>query len=184
MKTFDDIISEATQSRTVLQAKMLGLQPDGHGGYYKNNEFVAKTEKDIRGLPFLKFFNQNQKPGHDPDQVRTKNNQQPVGTQIRSEEVRERYINNEIYNVGDKVEVIESGLVGEIIRRGTNYLICVTEDNVMFKPWLTDIREWTEISGVPADQREVGTDSLTKYAMKMADVKNIKNFINKYKKRN
>lgn len=184
MKTFDNILLEASKSRSAIQAKMLGLRSDGHGGYYKNGEFFAKTAKDPRGLSILKFYNQDQKPGTDPKQIRTKNNQQPVGIQVNPEVVRNKYINNEIYNVGDKVQVVESGMVGTIIRRGTNYLICVTEDNVMFKPWLTDIKEWTEVSGVPADQREVGTDSLRKYVMKMTGVRDIKNFINKYKKRN
>ena len=36
------------------------------------------------------------------------------------------------------------GLVGRIIRRGTNYLICVTEDNIMFKSWIKDVMESKE----------------------------------------
>ena len=79
-----------------------------------------------------------------------------------------------------------TGLTGKIIRRGTNYLICVTEDNVMFKPWIRDVVEWTNKSGVPANQREVGTDALRKYVMSVSDTKaidnfSIKKFINKYK---
>jgi len=38
-------------------------------------------------------------------------------------------------------------------------------------------------SGVSADQREVGTDSYRKYAMRMTGTQEIKNFINKYKKK-
>ena len=72
-------------------------------------------------------------------------------------------------------------MVGKIIRRGTNYLICVTEDNIMFKSWIKDVNEWTEVSGVPAKQREVGTDQLRKYVMSLTQTKDIKNFINKYK---
>ena len=77
--------------------------------------------------------------------------------------------------------------MGEIIRRGTNYLICVTEDNIMFKSWIKDLNEWTEQSGVPADQREVGTNSFREYTMRMTDTKkidnfNVKRFINKYRK--
>jgi hypothetical protein len=79
------------------------------------------------------------------------------------------------------VENLNTGLIGKIIRRGTNYLICVTEDNIMFKSWIKDVSEWTEVSGVPANQREVGTDAFRKYAMKMTGTTNIKNFINKYK---
>ena len=37
-------------------------------------------------------------------------------------------------------------------------------------------------SGVPASQREVGTDNLRGYAMDLTGTKNIRNFINKYRK--
>jgi len=99
------------------------------------------------------------------------------------EGLRELYVRNEIYKVGEFVENLNTGLVGKIIRRGANYLICVTENNIMFKPWIKDVSEWTEVSGVPAKEREVGTDSYREYAMKMTGTKKIKNFINKYKKK-
>lgn len=102
--------------------------------------------------------------------------------------LRESYVSNKIYNVGTYVENLNTGLVGRIIRRGTNYLICVTEDNIMFKPWIKDVREWTEVSGVPANQREVGTDAFRKYVMRMTQTKkidnfNVRTFINKHKKK-
>lgn len=97
------------------------------------------------------------------------------------ENLRENYITKKIFQVGDLVENLNTGLVGTIIRRGTNYLICVTEDNIMFKSWIRDVSEWTDQSGVPADQREVGTDSHREYTMRMTGTKAIKNFINKYK---
>jgi phosphopantetheine adenylyltransferase len=95
--------------------------------------------------------------------------------------LRENYISGNVFNVNDLVENLNTGLIGKIIRRGTNYLICVTEDNIMFKSWIKDVSEWTEVSGVPAKQREVGTDAFRKYVMKMTGTTNIKNFINKYK---
>jgi hypothetical protein len=105
--------------------------------------------------------------------------------------LREKYITNNIFKVGQFVENLNTGLVGKIIRRGTNYLICVTEDDIMFKPWIRDVaevKEWTGQSGVPADQREVGTDAFREYAMRMSntikiDNFNVKKFINKYKQR-
>ena len=76
MKSFFQFLGEASQAS--MQAKKLNLKSDGHGGWLDSRgEFVAKTEDGK-----LKFFNQGQKPGEkDPDQVRTKNNQQPVATQ-------------------------------------------------------------------------------------------------------
>ena len=103
--------------------------------------------------------------------------------------LREHYINKEIFNVGDLVESLNTGLVGRIIRRGTSYLICVTENNVMFKSWIKDLTEAvipahkTGIYGVSGEKREIGTDSLTAYAQSMVPgQERIINFINKYRK--
>ena len=102
--------------------------------------------------------------------------------------LRENYISKKIFNVGQVVENLNSGLIGRIIRRGTNYLICVTEDNLMFKSWIKDVSEavvnGTNKSGVPADQRLVGTDSLRKYTETMVPGSGYgKQFINKYRKK-
>jgi hypothetical protein len=101
--------------------------------------------------------------------------------------LREQYVNGLIYRIGDIVENMNTGLIGEIVRRGTNHLICVTKENVMFKSWIRDVMEAVQNypgpSGVSADQREVGTDSYRQYAMHMTGTQEIKNFINKYKKK-
>jgi hypothetical protein len=89
--------------------------------------------------------------------------------------------------MGDIVESLHTGLIGEIVRRGTNHLICVTKENIMFKSWIRDVMEsvvnYPGPSGIPSNQREVGTDSLRKYSMRMTGTQEIKNFINKYKKK-
>ena len=98
--------------------------------------------------------------------------------------LRENYISKRIFNIGDMVENLNTGLIGKIIRRGTSYLICVTEDNMMFKSWIKDLNEYTEVSGVPASQREVGTDALRKYAERLTPGSEWgRQFINKYKKK-
>lgn len=191
MKNFSQFIIETRQSLAVFNAKRLGLVGDGHGGWHgkKTGEFIAKTKNGN-----LEFYNQNQrigqqdppqkKPLTDKDQRIIASKQKPnIPTKTESYEktLREKYISGKIFNVGEWVENVNSGLVGKIIRRGTNYLICVTEDDVMFKPWIKDVVEWTNVSGVPAKQREVGTDSLRKYVMSMTGTTDIKNFINKYK---
>ena len=99
--------------------------------------------------------------------------------------LREHYISGNIFKIGDIVENLNTGLVGEIIRRGTNHLICVTKENYMFKSWIRDVMEavvnYPGPSGVPANQREVGTDAHREYVQRMTGTFNIKNFINKYK---
>jgi len=102
--------------------------------------------------------------------------------------LRENYITEKIFNVGQVVENLNSGLIGRIIRRGTNYLICVTEDNLMFKSWIKDVSEavvnGTHKQGVPPDDRLVGTDKHLKYVQSMVPGSSYgKQFINKYRKK-
>jgi hypothetical protein len=102
--------------------------------------------------------------------------------------LRENYVQEKIYQVGQLVENLNTGFVGKIIRRGTNYLICVTEDKIMFKSWIKDVSESVTNnnapSGVPADQRLVGTDAHRKYVEKMVPGSEWgKQFINKYRKK-
>ena len=100
--------------------------------------------------------------------------------------LREQYVTKKIFRIGDIVESLNTGLVGKIMRRGTNYLICVTEQNNMFKSWIRDVMEavvnYPGPSGVPADQRLMGTDSHREYVMRMTGTQKIRNFINKYRK--
>ena len=209
MKKFSQFIQEANNTLSefvdknknlaVFNAKRVRLPsggrlvPNGHGDYHdsKTGEFIAKSKVTSGGTVALKFSNQNQRLGkRDPVQDRSKLSPLvPPSHQVAEEfekQLRDKYVRGEIFNEGDWVENPNAGLIGKIIRKGTNYLICVTEDNVMFKPWIRDVVEWTNRSGVPADQREVGTDALRKYVMSVSDTKaidnfNIKKFINKYK---
>jgi phosphopantetheine adenylyltransferase len=59
--------------------------------------------------------------------------------------LRENYLSEAIFKIGQLVENLNTGLIGRIIRRGTNYLICVTEDHIMFKSWIKDVMEYTEV---------------------------------------
>ncbi|BCU96891.1 MAG: hypothetical protein CM15mV14_0170 [uncultured marine virus] len=104
--------------------------------------------------------------------------------------LRENYVDNIIYKLGELVENVNTGMVGRIIRRGTSYVICVTENKMMFKSWIKDINEvnnynkLTAISGVPAENRLVGTDKHRKYAETMVRGSSYGlDFINKYRKR-
>ena len=111
-----------------------------------------------------------------------------IAPKYDTENLRESYVNKEIFNIGDKVENLNTGLIGRIIRRGANHLICVAENNIMFKSWVKDLREAvvnaTTPSGVPATQRLVGTDAHRKYVETMVPGSTYGiQFINKYKVR-
>ena len=104
------------------------------------------------------------------------------------ENLRESYVAKKIFNIGDKVENLNTGMIGRIIRRGANHLICVAENNIMFKSWVKDVREaivnGTKKGGISADERLVGTDSYREYVESMVPGSSYGlHFINKYKKR-
>ena len=118
-----------------------------------------------------------------------------IAPRLDQKTLREQYVTKKIFNINDVVENLNTGLVGKILRRGTNYLIAVTEGDVMFKSWIRDLMEaqepkfterkipFTTVSGVSANQREVGTDEYRKYAQSMVPgQEKIRNFINKYRK--
>tara|TARA_R110000868_G_scaffold8490_2_gene43963 strand:+ start:989 stop:2290 length:1302 start_codon:yes stop_codon:yes gene_type:complete len=122
--------------------------------------------------------------------------------------LRENYLIGNIFRIGDIVENLNTGLIGKIIRRGTNHLICLTKEEYMFKSWIKDVMEYTEkimsrkerLPGKP--NTLVGTSGYFKYAVDMTPgfekgdktnlqpgakpysgykFSNIKEFINKYK---
>jgi hypothetical protein len=124
--------------------------------------------------------------------------------------LRENYVRGKIFRIGDKVQNLNTGLIGEVMRRGTNYLICVAEEGYMFKSWIKDVMEYTEVKmekkmrapGKP--NTLVGTGGYFKYAVDMTPgfnkgdktnlqfgakpysgykQSNIKEFLNKYKKK-
>jgi len=109
--------------------------------------------------------------------------------------LREQYVNENIFRIGDIIENLNTGLIGEIIRRGTNHLICVTKENHMFKSWIHDVMEYTEkkMERKMRDKKHpntlVGTGGYRKYVQGMTPGSgkirnfNIEEFINKYKKK-
>lgn len=111
--------------------------------------------------------------------------------------LRENYVTGKIFKINQLVENLNTGFVGKIVRRGTNYLICVTEDNIMFKSWISDLREYEE----KKPDTRVGSPGYFKYAAKMTPgfdkgtlqpggkaykgpKTNIREFINKYNSKN
>ena len=123
--------------------------------------------------------------------------------------LRENYVTGKIFKINELVENLNTGLIGKIVRRGTNYLICVTENDVMFKSWIRDLREYSEVK---MDRKErvkgkpntlEGTTGYFKYAADMTPgfdkgqktnlqdggkaykgpKSNIREFINRYKRK-
>jgi hypothetical protein len=128
-----------------------------------------------------------------------------IAPKLDQQTLRENYVSEKIFQIGKLVENLNTGLVGRIIRRGTNYLICVTESNMMFKSWIKDVTEAKKYTEVKMNSKMrtpnkpntlVGTDGYFKYALQQtpgSDLESnnlapgqtsyIRNFINKYRKK-
>jgi hypothetical protein len=95
--------------------------------------------------------------------------------------LREQYVTGNLFGMGSLVESLVTGLVGRVMRKGTNYVIAVTKEGIMFKSWIKDLTEYVSRipSGVPASKRGVGTDSYREYVQKLTPLEKVKSFINK-----
>jgi phosphopantetheine adenylyltransferase len=77
-----------------------------------------------------------------------------IAPRLFQKTLRENYILEKIYNIGEWITHDATGMVAKIVRKGTNYLICVTEDNIMFKTWIKDVNEAKKYTEVTMDRRE------------------------------
>ena len=79
-----------------------------------------------------------------------------VRKEVKDQGIRDQYYREEIYKEGEWV-LTEKGHVGKSIRRGPNYLICLTAEETKFRTWVKDVKEVFEI----------GTDAHRQYVMSL-----------------
>lgn len=70
------------------------------------------------------------------------------------EMLREAYYNGEVFQEGTIVQNLDTGILGEVIHRGPNYVIYADEYDNTHRGWLTQLSEGAD----PKTQWEVGTD--------------------------
>lgn len=105
-----------------------------------------------------------------------------IAPRLDSRGLRENYIQENVFNIGDTVVHDPTGLVGEIVRKGTNHLICVTENQMMFKTWTQDVSYPGQSAKSTPKEREVGTDSLRSFLQRLTPGQKEESYINKTKK--
>jgi hypothetical protein len=104
-------------------------------------EFKRGMTKDIDENNTRLLFNAVRKGMGFKEKMKENYNLWEISPELDYKNLRENFISNKIFKIGDIVENLNTGLVGKVIRRGTNYLICVTEEDVMFKSWIKDLME-------------------------------------------
>tara|TARA_R110000868_G_scaffold113546_1_gene304646 strand:- start:2531 stop:3850 length:1320 start_codon:yes stop_codon:yes gene_type:complete len=118
-------------------------------------EFKRGMPKDIDENDVRLLFNAVRKGMGFKEKMKENYNLWEISPELDYKNLRENFISNKIFKINDIVENLNTGLVGKVIRRGTNYLICVTEEDVMFKSWIKDLMEYTEVK-MDSKYRELG----------------------------
>ena len=119
---------------------------------------------------------------------------------------REQYFQNLIYNIGDWVKDTKTGVTGEVVKRGTNYITLVEEDFTLHKVWLEDVESmekqekklpeavnflknrnlWEKLQREKRRDDEEGTSELNRKVRKLTpgekitEIKDAKNKIKKF----
>jgi hypothetical protein len=151
VKVFDDMLNQYN-----------GVEGKGHG-YYKFDsiKIVSAGERDpdaegVEGMSASKMraaaadgdfdsFSQGISSGisdgkklyRDVRKYMGVREERDMGDMTDFETLRDAYLTGQIWNVGDVVEA--KGIVGEVVRKGTNYLSFVAEDGKVHKAWLHEI---------------------------------------------
>lgn len=122
----DDMLSQLSASKQ----RKFALDNDLAGfseGIMTNDNF---TEEDIKKLfEAIRQFSQVQEEWE-------------VDARANQEYIRELYREGELFSEGDIVEHLTSGLIGEVHRCGTNHVIALTSDGIMFKSFIHDLQRY------------------------------------------
>ena len=101
-----------------------------------------------------------------------------IAPKLDPQGLREAYFEKDLHPVGSYVENINTGVLGKVVSRGSNYLIYIDENETVFRGWLKDL---VEVDYSSPSAREFGTDSLTNYVKRLTPGEFVKK-INKTKK--
>ena len=96
---------------------------------------LGDSKSFMMGLP--KGFKDGQKLFDDVRKYMGIREERDMGLMTDYEELRDAYLTGDVWNIDDLIEA--RGITGKIIRRGTNYVSFVDEDNKVHKAWLHEI---------------------------------------------
>jgi|14BtaG_2_1085337.scaffolds.fasta_scaffold19072_2 hypothetical protein len=132
----------------------------------KDNDFVSFKKgmpKSLGNEVLLGIFTELQDAmGVTPKEAAVSENWE-IAPKLHLLELREEYVNGNIFNIGDMITHDTTGMYAEIVRTGANYLICVTEDDKMFKTWTQDV-SYNNPTNTPQSKVNSFTQFLSKFS--------------------
>ena len=58
--------------------------------------------------------------------------------EFEQQQIRDLYIREQIFNIGDKVDYVKEDIQGTVVRKGTNYIVVEDNKNNLHKAWIWD----------------------------------------------
>lgn len=103
-----------------------------------------------------------------------------IAPKLALNEFREAYISKTIFDIGTLVEHMDTGVKGEVVYRGTNYLIFEDENGWRFRCWLTSLNEVNEKHHSADDGSgngwKIGTDKYRQAVQAMTPGQEVRKF--------
>ena len=120
----EDLLSQLSASKQRKFA--LDDDLDGFmGGILTGDNFSDNDAKQL--FDAIKMFSQVQEEWE-------------IDSREHADYIRELYREGDLFSEGDIVEHLTSGLIGEVHRCGTNHVIALTSDGIMFKSFIHDVQ--------------------------------------------
>tara|TARA_Y100001968_G_scaffold249514_1_gene234324 strand:+ start:2058 stop:4889 length:2832 start_codon:yes stop_codon:yes gene_type:complete len=65
---------------------------------------------------------------------------QPIASleEFEQQQIRDLYIRDQIFNIGDEVDYVKEDIKGKVQRKGTNYIVLEDKNNNLHKAWIWD----------------------------------------------
>ena len=105
-----------------------------------------------------------------------------IAPKLAQQDLREAYFQKDVFEVGQLVEHMDTGVRGTVTVRGANYVIYETAEGYVFKSWLQHIAEVTEkekhhsADDGSGNDWKVGTDTYRKAVQEMTPGQSVKKF--------
>lgn len=92
-----------------------------------------------------------------------------ISPSLDVDNLREEYYKGNIFNLGETVQDVATGISGKIVTRGSNYVIFVDEQKKIHRTWIKDL-------SYHPGPLEIGTDDYREYLQRMHPTEPVKSF--------
>ena len=140
---FESIVIESAGERDPDSKGVSGMSASKQRENAVNNDFTKFSQGVPKNMPnkdARKLFNDVRRGLGLKEEKEFKNH---ISLKPVSEE-REKYVNGELFELGDKVVIKSTDQLAEVVSLGSNYVSVKISEDVTVKKWLTDVEKIEE----------------------------------------